>query len=50
MHSIKKSMLYAPTYRGDADKAYIPEKLDIKALKENFRQRVGASCKKTRLC
>ncbi|MFQ8788020.1 CDP-glycerol glycerophosphotransferase family protein [Ruminococcus sp.] len=35
-HSIKKVLLYAPTYRGDADKAYIPEKLDIKALKENF--------------
>lgn len=32
----KKVLLYAPTYRGDADKAYIPEKLDIKALKENF--------------
>ncbi len=28
----KKIMLYAPTYRGDADKAYIPEKLDIQRL------------------
>ncbi len=29
----KKIMLYAPTYRGDADKAYIPEKLDITMMK-----------------
>lgn len=32
----KKIMLYAPTFRGDADKAYIPEKLDIRGLMENF--------------
>lgn len=29
----KKLMLYAPTYRGDADKAYIPEELDIPLMK-----------------
>lgn len=32
----KKVILYAPTYRGDADKAYIPQVLDINKLKENF--------------
>lgn len=29
----KKTILYAPTYRGDADKAYIPEEIDITQLK-----------------
>lgn len=32
----RKIILYAPTFRGDADKAYIPQKLDITKLKENF--------------
>lgn len=32
----KKIILYAPTFRGEADKAYIPQKLDITKLKENF--------------
>ena len=32
----KKLMLYAPTYRGDADNAYIPEKLDIELMKDKL--------------
>lgn len=30
----KKILLYAPTYRGDADKAYTPDMLDVKAMKD----------------
>ncbi|MBO5447717.1 MAG: CDP-glycerol glycerophosphotransferase family protein [Ruminococcus sp.] len=32
----KKIILYAPTFRGEADKAYIPNMLDIPSLKESF--------------
>ncbi len=32
----RKIILYAPTFRGNADKAYIPQKLDITKLKDNF--------------
>lgn len=32
----KRILLYAPTYRGDADKAYAPEMFDIGALKSRL--------------
>ncbi len=32
----KRVLLYAPTYRGDADKAYTPEMFDIGALKSRL--------------
>ena len=36
LRSGKKLILYAPTYRGDADKAYIPEKLDTELMKKEL--------------